>query len=226
MYGGYSNNIVVDERYVHTISPKLNLAAVGSAAVRRHHDLLAAAPLEGGQGQARSASSGLGGLGHMGLKFAHSFGAHVGAVHDVGGQDCGREEAGRRRGCRDQGCGCDGEASRELRLHSRLRLRAARHQPLPRPAAAERHAVPGGPARDSRSPVAPFSMVANRRSLCRVVIGGMKETQEMLDYCAEHDIVSDIELISVDKLAEAYERVVKSDVKYRFVIDMATLPKG
>jgi uncharacterized zinc-type alcohol dehydrogenase-like protein len=58
------------------------------------------------------------------------------------------------------------------------------------------------------------------------MIGGMKETQEMLDYCADHGIVSDIELTSVDKLAEAYERVVKGDVKYRFVIDMATLPKS
>ncbi len=74
--------------------------------------------------------------------------------------------------------------------------------------------------------VAPFSVVANRRSLAGSGIGGMKETQEMLDYCAEHGIVSDIELTSIDKLAEAHERVVKADVKYRFVIDMATLPKS
>jgi uncharacterized zinc-type alcohol dehydrogenase-like protein len=68
--------------------------------------------------------------------------------------------------------------------------------------------------------------VANRRSLAGSGIGGMNQTQEMLDYCAEHNIVSDIELTSVDKLNEAYERVLKSDVKYRFVIDMATLPKS
>jgi uncharacterized zinc-type alcohol dehydrogenase-like protein len=74
--------------------------------------------------------------------------------------------------------------------------------------------------------VAPFSVVANRRSLAGSGIGGMNQTQEMLDYCAEHNIVSDIELTSVDKLNEAYERVLKSDVKYRFVIDMATLPKS
>jgi uncharacterized zinc-type alcohol dehydrogenase-like protein len=66
-------------------------------------------------------------------------------------------------------------------------------------------------------------MVTNRRSFAGSMIGGMKETQEMLDYCAEKDIVSDIELTSVQKLNEAYERVVKADVKYRFVIDMATL---
>jgi uncharacterized zinc-type alcohol dehydrogenase-like protein len=74
--------------------------------------------------------------------------------------------------------------------------------------------------------VAPFSVVANRRSLAGSGIGGMKETQEMLDYCAEHGIVSDIEMTSIEKLTEAYERVVKADVKYRFVIDMATLPKN
>ena len=71
--------------------------------------------------------------------------------------------------------------------------------------------------------VAPFAILANRRSLASSMIGGMPETQEMLDYCADHGIVSDIELTSIDKLGEAYDRVVKSDVKYRFVIDMATL---
>ena len=70
-----------------------------------------------------------------------------------------------------------------------------------------------------------FSTVVNRRSLAGSAIGGMKETQEMLDYCAEHDIVSEIEMVNVDKLDEAYDRVVKSDVKYRFVIDMASLKK-
>ena len=72
-------------------------------------------------------------------------------------------------------------------------------------------------------PVAPFSLTSFRVALAGSNIGGMKETQEMLDYCADHGIVSDIELTSIDKLAEAYQRVVKSDVKYRFVIDMATL---
>src|SRR5665213_1921734 len=71
--------------------------------------------------------------------------------------------------------------------------------------------------------VAPFSLLANRRSLAGSAIGGMKETQEMLDYCAEHNIVSDIELVGFDKVNEAYERVLKNDVKYRFVLDMKTL---
>ena len=76
---------------------------------------------------------------------------------------------------------------------------------------------------DEQLPVAPFSLTSYRVALAGSNIGGMKETQEMLDYCADHGIVSDIELISIDKLSEAYDRVVKSDVKYRFVIDMATL---
>ena len=72
-------------------------------------------------------------------------------------------------------------------------------------------------------PVSAFSLITNRRRLAGSMIGGMPETQEMLDYCAEHNIVSDIEMVGVDKLDEAYERVVKSEVKYRFVIDLATL---
>ena len=72
-------------------------------------------------------------------------------------------------------------------------------------------------------PISPFLLGNNRRSLSGSMIGGMVETQEMLDFCAEHDIVSDIELTSVDKLDAAYDRVVAQDVKYRFVIDMATL---
>ena len=71
--------------------------------------------------------------------------------------------------------------------------------------------------------MAPFSVVAFRRSLAGSGIGGMQETQEMLDYCAEKNIVADIELTSYDKLAEAYERVIKGDVKYRFVLDNTTL---
>jgi alcohol dehydrogenase (NADP+) len=71
--------------------------------------------------------------------------------------------------------------------------------------------------------ISPFSIITNRRSFSGSMIGGMAETQGMLDYCAEHGIVSEIEMTSVDKLGEAFERVVKGDVKYRFVIDMATL---
>jgi len=73
--------------------------------------------------------------------------------------------------------------------------------------------------------VSAFSLITNRRSLAGSSIGGTPETQQMLDFCADHGIVSEIELTPIDKLAEVYERVIKGDVKYRFVIDMATLPK-
>ena len=72
-------------------------------------------------------------------------------------------------------------------------------------------------------PINPFSMISKRRSLSGSLIGGIKETQEMLDFCGKHNIVSDIELIPIQQVNEAYERVVKSDVRYRFVIDIATL---
>jgi uncharacterized zinc-type alcohol dehydrogenase-like protein len=76
---------------------------------------------------------------------------------------------------------------------------------------------------EKQVPVGGFSLINGRRSLSGSLIGGIKETQDMLDFCGRHDIVSDIELIPVEKINEAYERVVKSDVRYRFVIDMATL---
>jgi uncharacterized zinc-type alcohol dehydrogenase-like protein len=168
---------------------------------------------------------GLGGLGHMGLKFAHSFGAHVvqfttseskiadatrlGADEVVVTKDAAA--VAKHAGSFDFILDCVSaphdvnQYLNLLRLNGTLCLVGLPEVPVS---------------------VAPFSVVANRRSLAGSGIGGMKETQEMLDYCAEHGIVSDIELTSIDKLAEAYERVVKADVKYRFVIDMATLPKG
>jgi uncharacterized zinc-type alcohol dehydrogenase-like protein len=223
-YGGYSNNIVADERFVHTISPKLNLAAVAPLLCA---GITTYSPLRHwkvGKGS-KVGVVGLGGLGHMGLKFAHSFGAHV--VQFTTSEN--KIEDAKRLGADEVVITKDAAAVAKhagsfdfildcvsaphdvnlylnlLRLNGTLCLVGLPEVPLS---------------------VAPFSLVANRRSLAGSGIGGMKETQEMLDYCAEHGIVSDIELTSVDKLAEAYERVVKADVKYRFVIDMATLAKS
>jgi len=223
-YGGYSNNIVVDEAYVHTISPKLNPAAVAPLLCA---GITTYSPLRHwkvGKGS-KVGVVGLGGLGHMGLKFAHSFGAHV--VQFTTSEN--KIEDAKRLGADEVVVTKDAAAVAKhagsfdfildcvsaphdlnqylnlLRLNGTLCLVGLPEVPMS---------------------VAPFSVVANRRSLAGSGIGGMKETQEMLDYCAEHGIVSDIELTSIDKLAEAYERVVKADVKYRFVIDMATLPKN
>ncbi|WP_158793473.1 NAD(P)-dependent alcohol dehydrogenase [Granulicella sp. L60] len=223
-YGGYSNNIVVDERYVHTVSSKLNPAAVAPLLCA---GITTYSPLRHWKVGKNSKVGvvGLGGLGHMGLKFAHSFGAHVvqfttsenkiadakklGADEVVVTKDA--DAVAKHAGSLDFILDCvsaphDVNAYLNLlRLNGTLCLVGLPEVPVS---------------------VAPFSVVGNRRSLAGSGIGGMRETQEMLDYCAEHNIVSDIELTSIDKLDEAYERVIKSDVKYRFVIDMATLPKS
>jgi uncharacterized zinc-type alcohol dehydrogenase-like protein len=221
-FGGYSNNIVVDEKYTFTISPKLNLAAVAPLLCA---GITTYSPLRhwnAGKGK-KVGVVGLGGLGHMALKFAHSFGAHVvqfttseSKVEDA--KKLGADEViitkdanavAKHAGSFDFILDCVSaehnlnEYLNLLRLDGTLCSVGLPEQPLS---------------------IAPFAILANRRSLSGSMIGGMAETQEMLDYCAEHNIVSDIELTSVDKLPEAYERVLKGDIKYRFVIDMATLP--
>jgi uncharacterized zinc-type alcohol dehydrogenase-like protein len=221
--GGYANNIVCDMRYVHTISPKFGDKLSGVA------PLLCAgittySPLRHwGAGPGKKVGIvGLGGLGHMGLKFAHSFGAHV--VQFTTSES--KIADAKRLGANEVVISKDAAAMAKhatsfdfildcvsaphdlnaylklLRLDGTLGLVGLSEKQLP---------------------VAPFSLTSYRASLAGSNIGGMAETQEMLDYCAEHGIVSDIELVSIDKLSEAYDRVVKSDVKYRFVIDMATL---
>jgi len=220
-YGGYSNNIVTPEHFVHTLSPKLDPAG---AAPLLCAGITTYSPLRHwGVGPGKKVGIiGLGGLGHMALKFAHSFGAHVvqfttseSKVEDA--KKLGADEVviskdatamAKHAGSFDFILDCvsaphDMNAYLNLiRLDGTLCLVGLPDQPLS---------------------VAPFSLLANRRSLAGSAIGGMKETQEMLDYCAEKGIVSDIELVSVDKVNEAFERVLKADVKYRFVLDMKTL---
>ncbi|MDW5267961.1 MULTISPECIES: NAD(P)-dependent alcohol dehydrogenase [Acidobacteriaceae] len=221
-FGGYANNIVVDEKYTHTISPKLNLAAVAPLLCA---GITTYSPLrhwKAGKGK-KVGVVGLGGLGHMGLKFAHSFGAHVvqfttseSKIEDA--KKLGADEVviskdasamAKHAGSFDFILDCVAaehnlnDYLNLLRLDGTLCSVGLPEQPLS---------------------ITPFAILANRRSLSGSMIGGMAETQDMLDYCAEHNIVSDIELTPIQNLPEAYERVVKGDVKYRFVIDMATLP--
>ena len=224
LFGGYANNIVVDEKYTHTISPSLDLAAVApllcagitTYSPLRHWNV--------GPGK-KVGVVGLGGLGHMALKFAHSFGAHVvqfttseskiadakklGADEVVITRDA--DAVAKHANTFDFIVDCVSAPHdvnpflHLLRLDGTLCLVGLPEKPLS---------------------VQAFSLVPNRRSLSGSMIGGMAETQQMLDYCAEKNIVSDIELTPINKLAEAYERVVKGDVKYRFVIDMKTLPRS
>jgi uncharacterized zinc-type alcohol dehydrogenase-like protein len=220
-YGGYSNNIVTPEHFVHTLSPKIDMAATAPLLCA---GITTYSPLKHWKvgKNSRVGIVGLGGLGHMGLKFAHSFGAYtvlfttseskindalkLGADEVVLSKDAAA--MAKHAGSFDFILDCvsaphDMNAYLgQLRLDGVLCLVGLPDQPLT---------------------VAPFSLLANRRSLAGSAIGGMKETQEMLDYCAEKGIVSDIELIGYDKLPEAYDRVIKGDVKYRFVLDGKTL---
>lgn len=222
-YGGYANNIVCHQRYVHSISPKLEgkLAAVAPLLCA---GITTYSPLRHwGAGPGKKVGIvGLGGLGHMGLKFAHAFGAQtvlfttspgkaqdakrLGADEVVISKNAG--EMDKHAASFDMILDC---VSAPHDLNAYLKLLKL-----------DGTLVLVGLA-EEQMPVAPFSLTSYRVALAGSNIGGMKETQEMLDFCAEHDIVSDIELTSVDKLDEAYQRVVKSDVKYRFVIDMASL---
>lgn len=220
-YGGYSDTIVAPEHYVYTISPKLNLPAVAPLLCA---GITTWSPLRHWNvgPNKKVGVVGLGGLGHMGLKFAHSMGAHVvqfttsenkiedakklGADEVVISKDA--EAMAKHAGTFDFILDCVA-APHDINAYlSLLRLDGA-------------ICLVGLP--DQPLPVAPFSLVTNRTSLSGSMIGGMKETQEMLDYCAEKNIVSEIELIGYDRLEEAYARVVKGDVKYRFVLDGKTL---
>ena len=222
-YGGYANNIVCDERYVHTLSAKFGDKLAGVA------PLLCAgittySPLRHwkvGPGK-KVGVVGLGGLGHMGLKFAHAFGAHVVQFTTSESKiaDAKRLGADEVVLSKDAAAMAGHAASFDfildcvsaphdlnaylqlLRLDGTLCLVGLSERPLP---------------------VEPFSLTSYRVALAGSNIGGMAETQEMLDYCAERGIVSDIEPVSIERLGEAYRRVLKGDVKYRFVIDMATL---
>ncbi len=222
-FGGYANNIVVDERYVHTLSKKLEpkLAAVAPLLCA---GITTYSPLKHwkvGPGQ-KVGVVGLGGLGHMGLKFAHSFGAHVvlfttSAAKAEDAKKLGADEVilTREPGAFDAHKGTFDfildcvSAPHDMNLYMNL---------LKIDGTLCSVGLPEKPIE-----VEAFSLVTNRRRLAGSSIGGMKETQEMLDYCAEHDIVSEIELVGVDQLGTAYDRVVKNDVKYRFVIDMGTM---
>jgi uncharacterized zinc-type alcohol dehydrogenase-like protein len=223
VHGGYSNNIVVNERYVHTISPKLEskLAAVAPLLCA---GITTYSPLRHwkvGPGK-KVGIVGLGGLGHMGLKFAHSFGAEV----TLFTTSAGKEADARRLGADHVVLSKDADAmaKEKSKYDFILDCVSAPHDLneylglLRLDGTLCQVGLPDKPL-----PVSAFALVTNRRSMSGSMIGGMPETQEMLDYCAEHDIVSDIEMVTVDKLNEAYDRVVKADVKYRFVIDMASL---
>ncbi|MFO0811811.1 MAG: NAD(P)-dependent alcohol dehydrogenase [Gemmatales bacterium] len=220
-YGGYADSIVVDEAFTLKVSSKLNLAATAPLLCA---GITTYSPLRHwGAGPGKKVGIiGLGGLGHMGVKFARAFGAHVVLFTT----SPGKVEDGKRLGAHEVVVSKNADEMKKhansfdfildavsadhdinaylslIKLDGTLCLVGAPEKPLP---------------------VSAFSLIMPRRRFAGSGIGGIAETQEMLDFCAEKGIGSDIEVIPIQKINEAYERLLKGDVKYRFVIDMASL---
>lgn len=221
--GGYSQQIVVHERYVLRIRhAEDQLAAVAPLLCA---GITTWSPLRHWQvGPGKKVGVvGIGGLGHMGIKLAHALGAHVVAFTTSES----KRDAAKALGA-DQvvvSRNPDEMAAHTASLDFILNTVAAPHELDPFFALLKRDGtmtLVGAPATPHPSPNV-FSLIMKRRSLAGSLIGGIPETQEMLDFCAEHGIVADIEMICADEINTAYDRMLKGDVKYRFVIDNASL---
>ncbi|MFF7637810.1 NAD(P)-dependent alcohol dehydrogenase [Kitasatospora sp. NPDC008050] len=220
-YGGYSTHIVVDENYVLRIPEGIELDAAAPllcAGITLYSPL---AHWNAGPGT-KLAVIGLGGLGHMGVKIAHALGAEV----TVLSQTLSKREDGLRLGADHYYATSDPATFEQLAgsfdlilntVSANLDLNA--YLSLLRTGGTLVQI--GGPEHPME--VAPFALIPGRKSLSGSMIGGIRETQEMLDFCAQHGIGSEIEVIAATQINEAYERVQKSDVRYRFVIDAATI---
>jgi uncharacterized zinc-type alcohol dehydrogenase-like protein len=220
-YGGYSDSIVVSDRFVLRVPSNLNLAGAAPllcAGITTYSPMRHWGVAKG----KKVGVVGLGGLGHMGVKFAHALGAHtvlfthspskkedalrLGADEVVLSRNA--DEMARHAGSFDfilDAVAADHDINAYIQLLRRdgnITLVGAPEKPLP---------------------VAAFNLIMGRRSLSGSPIGGIAETQEMLDFCGQHNITADVEVIPIQKINEAYERMIRSDVKYRFSIDMASL---
>jgi alcohol dehydrogenase (NADP+) len=220
-YGGYSDSIVVDENFVLRIPANLDLAG---AAPLLCAGITTYSPLRhwGISSGKKVGVVGLGGLGHMGVKFAHALGAHV----VVFTTSLSKKDDALRLGADEVVLSRD---TAEMQAHTGsfdfiLNTVSANHdinayiQLLRRDG---NITLVGAP--DQPLPVSAFGLLFARRSVSGSLIGGIAETQEMLDFCGRHNITADVEVIPIQKINEAYERMLKSDVKYRFSIDMASL---
>jgi uncharacterized zinc-type alcohol dehydrogenase-like protein len=223
-YGGYSESIVVDESFVLRIPANLDPAGAAPllcAGITTYSPIRRWGDIKG----KKVGVVGLGGLGHMGVKFARAFGAHV----VVFTTSPSKKEDALRLGAHEVIISTDAEEMQQhagsfdfildtisadhdinayvamLGLDGNITLVGAPEKPLP---------------------VSAFALLFGRKSISGSLIGGIAETQEMLDFCGEHGITSDVEIIPIQKINEAYERMLKSDVKYRFSIDMSSLKKG
>jgi alcohol dehydrogenase (NADP+) len=220
-FGGYSSHIVVDHDFVLKVPDTLDLAA---AAPLLCAGITTWSPLhhwKAGPGK-KVGIVGLGGLGHMGVKLAHALGAHVVLFTT----SPGKIEDGRRLGADEVVLSKD-EAAMKVHTESFdliIDAVAADHSIDAYLALVKRDGTlvqVGAPEKPLS--VAAFSVIWKRRNFAGSLIGGIAETQEMLDFCGRHGITSDIEMIPIQTIDEAYARMLRSDVKYRFVVDMATL---
>jgi uncharacterized zinc-type alcohol dehydrogenase-like protein len=221
-YGGYSTQIVVDQAFVLHVSDKLNLAGVAPLLCAGITTYSPMRHWKVGKGQ-KVGIVGLGGLGHMGVKFAHAFGAHVVLFTT----STSKIADAKRLGANEVVISKNAD---EMSKHANsfdfiLNTVAAPHNLDAYITLLKRDGtmcLVGAPDSPHPSPNV-TNLIFKRRQIAGSLIGGLAETQEMLDFCAKHNITSDIELINIDKINEAYERMLKSDVKYRFVIDIASL---
>lgn len=223
-YGGYSDKIVVDEKYVLRMPGALPLdgcAPLLCAGITLYSPLR---HWQAGPGK-RVAIVGLGGLGHMGVKLAHAMGADVTVLsHSMKKQeDAMRLGADHFHATSNPETFTRLEGSFDLMINT-VSAQLDWNQYLGLLQVDGALVVVGIP--EKQIPIGAFPLAARRRSLAGSSIGGIQETQEMLDFCGQHKLTSDIEVIPIQKINEAYERVVKSDVRYRFVIDMASLNAG
>jgi len=221
-YGGYSTNLVVDEAFVLRVPDNLDPAAVAPLLCA---GITTYSPLRTwGAGPGKKVGIvGLGGLGHMGVKLAHAMGAHVVLFTT----SASKVEDGKRLGADEVVISKDPEAMAKHANSFDLLINtvAAQHDLNPFIALLKRDGtmtLVGAPEHDHPSPQV-FNLILKRRRLAGSLIGGIAETQEMLDFCGQHGITSDIEMIPMQQINEAYGRMLKSDVKYRFVIDINSL---
>ncbi|MFD8208048.1 NAD(P)-dependent alcohol dehydrogenase [Streptomyces sp. NPDC059695] len=220
-YGGYSTHIVVDENYTLRIPEGIGLdeaAPLLCAGITLYSPL---AHWGAGPGK-KVAIVGLGGLGHMGVKIAHALGAEV----TVLSQSLRKREDGLKLGADHFHATSDPKTFTELAGTFDLVISTV-SAPLDFDAYLSLVRTDGAlvnvGAPEEPVKVGLFSLIGGRKTLAGSMIGGIAETQEMLDFCAEHGLGAEIELIRADQINEAYERVVKSDVRYRFVIDTSTI---
>lgn len=224
-YGGYSDTIVVTEKFVLSVPENLDTQAVAPLLCA---GITTWSPLRHWKVGAGSkvAVVGLGGLGHMAIKLAHALGAEV----TLFTRSAGKEDDARKLGADHVVLSTSEQQMQAVANHFDLIIDTVPYthdlNPYVNTLALNGALVLVGLVGELESTLSTVPLILGRRSVAGSVIGGIAETQEMLDFCGKHNIVSEVEMITMQNINQAYERMLKSDVKYRFVIDMQSLKNG